>query len=272
MADVALKKNQLTVTVICHEVTDHFKELLLQIADNSWINEALFFDTSEEGSCKAVIHSTLSAAQTARSFKVSIHSEHISIWESDFAYIRNQMLHKITTECFMFLDSDELLSAAACKKIPQVLKTHFYDSNKSNISAISLPRHDYFLGKKLTYGETGKTALVRIGRSSQVTYQRNVHEIPIVTGEILALNTPILHFSHASVSEFIQTIVKYSYLEAQNRTKNKTTLLELIFYPSGKFIYTFFIKAGFLDGYRGLIYSFCMSLHSFFVRIYVWTK
>lgn len=272
MAKITHKENQLTVAVICHEVTKEFLDLLKQIAQTEWINQAVFFDTSENADCKKIISQTLSDSNKKRALSVTIHTEYVPILKCDFANIRNQMLQMITTEWFLFLDSDELLSNEACIEIPKVLLEIDTQNNKTETSAIALPRIDYFLGKKLAYGETGNTSVVRIGKTNRVMFQRNVHEVPVVDGEIVTIQSPILHFAHNSIWEFISSVVKYSYLEAQNRTWKKTSLFELIFYPGGKFMYTYFIKAGFLDGYRGFVYSFCMSLHSFFVRIYVWTK
>jgi glycosyltransferase involved in cell wall biosynthesis len=272
MATIVDKKNQLTVAIICHEVTDRFEVLLKQVTDTEWISEAVFFDTSEQGVCADFITKTTAQSKNKLSQKISIHAEHIPIWNCDFAQIRNQILLLISTEWFMFLDSDELLSEAACVEIPQTISDIETNESYKSISAISIPRVDYFLGKELKYGEAGNASFVRIGKTNKVVYQRNVHEVPQVEGEILTIHTPIMHYAHTSVSEFISSVITYSYLEAQNRTWKKITLLEMLFYPGGKFLYTFFIKAGFLDGYRGLIYSFCMSLHSFFVRIYVWTK
>jgi len=270
MAKVVDKKNQVTVAVICHEVTEQFEALIQQIAVTEWISEAVFFDTSEKRECADFISQTFVAATKSESKRlptISIHTQHIPIWNCDFAHIRNQMLLMISTEWFMFLDSDELLSEEALLEIPKSISK----ASKS-VSAISLPRVDFFLGKKLSHGETGNTYITRIGKTNQIAYQRNVHEIPVVDGETITIHTPILHYAHTSVSEFITSVLTYSYLESQNRTWRKSTVLEMLFFPIGKFIYTYFIKAGFLDGYRGLVYSFCMSLHSFFVRIYVWTK
>jgi hypothetical protein len=272
MAEITHSKSQLTVAVICHEATEEFNNLLKQIAETEWINQAFFYDTSKNAVCKKIINQRLSDAKSKRALVVMIHSEHTPILKCDFARIRNQMLQRITTEWFLFLDSDELLSEEACAKIHKVILETNDQENKTPTSAIALPRIDYFLGKKLTHGETGSTYVIRIGKTTRVRFQRNVHEIPVVDGEVITIHTPIFHFAHNSVSEFISSVVQYSYLEAQNRTWKKTSLFELLFYPVGKFVYTFFIKAGFLDGYRGLVYSFCMSLHSFFVRIHVWTK
>ena len=44
------------------------------------------------------------------------------------------------------------------------------------------------------------------------------------------------------------------------------SLIKMIVYPFGKFIYTYFVRGGVLDGAAGFVYSFMMSFHSFLVR------
>jgi hypothetical protein len=68
--------------------------------------------------------------------------------------------------------------------------------------------------------------------------------------------------------DFIEDVNVYSTMRAEELQKQgkQATVFELIFYPFGKFIYTYFIQRGFLDGPAGFVYSFVMSFHSFLVR------
>ena len=59
----------------------------------------------------------------------------------------------------------------------------------------------------------------------------------------------------------------------RNLNKSKKTIIkQMIVYPIGKFINNFILELGFLDGWRGLIYAFIMSLHSLWVRVYWYEK
>jgi hypothetical protein len=66
----------------------------------------------------------------------------------------------------------------------------------------------------------------------------------------------------------------YSSIRAEELAKEgkKFSLFELVFFPFFKFIYTYFILRGFLDGAAGFVYSFVMSFHSFLVRAKLATK
>jgi hypothetical protein len=71
--------------------------------------------------------------------------------------------------------------------------------------------------------------------------------------------------------DFIEKVVLYSALEGQTRNKNATDaiiLIQAVLFPCVKFLYTYFLLCGYVDGWRGLIYAVNMSLHSLLVRIF----
>ena len=117
-----------------------------------------------------------------------------------------------------------------------------------------------------------------MGKKNIINWQRPVHECLEKKTIIFKSKIIIKHFAHSSIYEFLNTIKNYAWLEANYRLKKqkrmislpKTVYLELIFYPVGKFILNYFIKLGLLDGWRGLAYAVIMSLHSLFVRIFLY--
>jgi len=187
---------------------------------------------------------------------------------SSFAKIRNKVLEIIKTNWVLFLDSDETLGNTS-KEL---------ELNKQNIkqiiindlfNGVTITRKDIFLGKYLKFGETGSSKIIRMFKIDSGKFTRNVHEIALISGKIGKSNITILHFSHTSISNFLQSISKYSKMASNNeKTKSLENILKMIFYPLLKFIYNYIFKLGFLDGFRGLIYAIMMSLHSFFVRVF----
>ena len=96
----------------------------------------------------------------------------------------------------------------------------------------------------------------------------------VVNGPVQPSEITLLHYAHPSLSQFWDSIVKYAQLEAEYRHKKNQffTVWRLLFFPLGKFGYAFFLKLGFLDGWRGLSYSFWMSLHSLLVSSFLYEK
>ncbi|MNL56085.1 hypothetical protein D3C87_1795500 [compost metagenome] len=68
---------------------------------------------------------------------------------------------------------------------------------------------------------------------------------------------PILHWVFKDLSHQVVTNDKYSTLAAEElyRSKKKFSYLKLFFKPFGKFIETYVVKKGFLDGMPGFIIS-----------------
>lgn len=190
--------------------------------------------------------------------------------EPDFARARNMALEKVTTEWAFFLDSDEKCSPQLWAEIHSIIEQDRYD-------ALLLPRRDYFLGKLLKHGETGKTQLLRIARTKigAKKWHRPVHETWDVSTKKICLTKNILHhFPHPTLSEFIQKLNWYASLEPKSRRHKKYSLakilFELFFFPLGKFIQNYLFRRGYADSWQGFIHAFCMSYYSLIVRIFLY--
>ena len=184
----------------------------------------------------------------------------------NFAAARNNALQKATYEWVFFLDSDEELLPNNPKLLRDLLTTN-------NNRAYTVTRSDFFLGKTLQYGESGSQSITRLVRKDSAVFTGTVHEVAKVTGSVQSSPLHILHHSHLSISDFIEDVSFYAQIVAKNKKGPQyLLLLQLLLFPPLKWFYTFFIRLGFLDGYRGLVYSLTMSLHSLLVRIYWYEK
>ncbi len=179
-----------------------------------------------------------------------------------FANARNEAMKLASHEWIFFLDADETVTPELMREIQQC------DRSKD---AYVIPRRDFFWNTELRWGETrtartkGIVRLVKKGRGSWVGF---VHEVFACFGHEGKLSGFINHHPHQSIAEFVRDINAYSTLRVREIHKKSSIVstLELVLYPFGKFIYTYFIKLGCLDGPAGFVYSFIMAFHSFLVR------
>jgi glycosyltransferase involved in cell wall biosynthesis len=200
--------------------------------------------------------------------KVMSHSK-----KREFAGQRNWAMEQAESEWILFIDADEQVTDELKKEI--LLYTSMLDRPK--IVAYALPRRDFFWDTELKFGETYKartSGIVRLVKKDGGVWAGAVHERFVPTGSIEKLDGYIDHYSHETLSSFIQDINVYSSIRAEELAKEgkKFSLFELVFFPFFKFIYTYFILRGFLDGAAGFVYSFVMSFHSFLVRAKLATK
>ena len=96
-----------------------------------------------------------------------------------------------------------------------------------------------------------------------------MHEIYFVnSGAVGELNNHLIHRPHADLKSFLDTVNQYSSIRASELydSGKRTNALEITLYPLLKFMYTYILKIGVLDGLKGFVYCFMMSFHSFLVR------
>ena len=182
---------------------------------------------------------------------------------NDFSQARNQALKKASYQWVFFLDSDEVISHESITEIKKIIQANLLDGALIN-------RQDIFYKKIIEYGEAGNVKLLRMGKRDKMTWQRPVHEVAAIDGVVGDSNIKITHYAHSSLIDFIASVIGYAEIEARYRKRlNKNIIfLELITFPIIKFAHNYFIKRGFLDGWRGLSYALIMSLHSFSVRVF----
>jgi len=180
----------------------------------------------------------------------------------DFSKVRNQALGYAKNEWVFFVDSDEEVVRGAEPQLVELLSL-------ANVSFGVVYRSDIFLGKQQHYGEAGHQALVRLGKKTRLHFTGMVHEIAVANGNCHYTRIELLHHAHPSISEFIDDVSGYAQIVARAKTTDfGQNLFELICFPPVKLLYGLFIQGGILDGWRGVVYACCMSLHSLLVRIY----
>lgn len=189
----------------------------------------------------------------------------------DFARQRNFALEKAKGEWILFVDADEEVSPELSKEIQQL--AHHYAVVQACASGFYFKRFDFFMGRWLRHGEVGGIGgfggvkILRLAKKNAGRWRRKVDEIWEIEGKTKVLSNPLLHFSHPTLKDFLESINEWSTLNAEEFFNQgcRPSLCEW-FKPFGKFIRDYFLKFGFLDRAPGFVFAVLMSLHSFLVR------
>lgn len=190
----------------------------------------------------------------------------------DFSQKRNYGLSKAKEDWVLFIDADERITESLAWEISNLT---FELQNKYR--GFYVKRRDFIWGKELKHGEAGNVKLLRFAKRNTGQWEGKVHEKWKIDGDTGTLKNKMLHYPHKNIEEFLKEINFYTDIRSQElfEKRKKVSLLSIIFYPLGKFALNYFIKQGFRDNLRGLIFVILMSFHSFLVRgklWYLWDK
>ena len=171
--------------------------------------------------------------------------------------------HKKTkNEWVLNLDADEVLTPELKEEIELAIQ------KKSAMNGYYISRKSYYLGRWIRFDGWYQSRVVRLSRKQSSQWSEpSVHEQLLVNGDLGILKNPLDHYTFTSIENHVSTNIKYAkqgavQLIAANRFIG---VLPLVLKPFWKFIMTYFIQLGFLDGVRGFIISI-NAAHSMFLK------
>lgn len=238
----------ISVVVLTHNDAGRVEKTLQSL---TWCDDLIVIDD----------YSTDNTVEIVRKYTKRVFAHQLA---DDFAAQRNYGLRKATGEWVLFVDSDEIVNDDLRQEISGVVG----DGSQSGYSGYFLKRKDWLFGQWLAHGETASVRLLRLARKNAGIWVRPVHEVWEITGQTSMLISPLEHFPHANLREFLSEINRYTSLDARHLYKNrmKTNVWEIVGFPVAKFVYNYFGLLGFFDGTAGAIVAVCMSLSSFLKR------
>jgi len=181
---------------------------------------------------------------------------------TNFADQKNFANCQASCPWILSLDADERISPELRQEIAELKK------GEPLCSAFSIPRKVFYLGKWIRHSGWYPDRKLRLFRRDKARWEGDyVHEYLVVRGRVEKLKGSIHHFTYRSIADHLARINKFSDLGAQKlyAQKKQCRFYHLVFLPFSRFIKTFFLKLGFLDGFAGLVISVLTS-YAIFIR------
>jgi glycosyltransferase involved in cell wall biosynthesis len=150
------------------------------------------------------------------------------------------------------LDADEALSEEAQAELRELLSAPTLE----NQDGYELPRVSWNLGRWIRHGGWSPDLQLRLFNRKRATWQggEHVHE-RVSAKNVGRLTHAILHWPFENLAEQVATNNRYSGLgAAELRARGaKFSLFKLLWKPWSKFLETYILKRGFLDGMPGFV-------------------
>jgi glycosyltransferase involved in cell wall biosynthesis len=162
----------------------------------------------------------------------------------------------------LYLDADEEISPDLRDEILRE-----FNGGHGEIVGYRFPRLVHFLGRWIRHGEWYPDYKLRLfrkdaGRSAG----EEPHDRVIVNGPVKTLRSPLYHYTYDDLHDQIETLNRYTTITAREKYRKgeRFRYVDYFVRPLWRFLKSYFLKKGFLDGLPGL---FIARISAFGVRM-----
>ena len=181
---------------------------------------------------------------------------------TNFSDQKNFGNRKASCPWILSLDSDERVSPDLRAEIKALLPL------EPDVDGFSIPRLVFYMGRWIRHSGWYPDRRVRLFRKDKAVWEGEyVHEKLAFQGRVKKLQGPIHHFTYRSIAEHAARLNTFSGLAAKKlyAGRKKCHWYHLLFLPGGRFLRTYFLKRGFLDGFPGLVIA-VLNAQAIFLR------
>jgi glycosyltransferase involved in cell wall biosynthesis len=263
---------KVSVIILTQNEEDNIKHTLSSVSQ--YFDQIIVVDSFSKDSTVDII----------KSFdKVQLYQNHFDSWADQRNWIISNA--DIKNEYIFFVDADELVTSEFCFELSELLK--FGSPDQIYVS------FDYiFMGKKIKYSY-GHPKIRRIFKSNKAQFiPSGAREYVIDSGEIGVIKSKLIHYDRKPLLQYFtkqlnNALRESNAIESIKIPENISTKLKfklfirkyiwnrlngLIKYPL-YFLYRYFWKKGFLDGFPGFVYIFMFSIwYQFMIEIFYYDK
>ncbi|MBU2530409.1 MAG: glycosyltransferase family 2 protein [Elusimicrobia bacterium] len=172
-------------------------------------------------------------------------------------YINKQFaLDRANSDWVFILDPDERIDESLKNEILKKI------SSPNNINGYSLPRKNFYFGKWLRHGGKYPDFQLRLIRKDKGKFTPlPVHEKIIIEGKTAFLKNDLIHYPYKNTEDIIKKFEFYSDIISQKYILANYSKTYVFIRPFSKFLNSYILKLGFIDGAKGLMVAlmdFCV--------------
>ena len=189
------------------------------------------------------------------------------------------MIDKLDYQGFSMVRDGWILRMDADERITSDLARELIASvSDTKVSAVSYARLNFMFGEFVKHGGWFRPNTVGFFRADawDKSWDCSLHsQVPIV-GSIKSIDPSsafMLHLDYLNIREFVvRSLSNYAHFEAVELKKQGKELrvIEIIFKPLRRFVGRYFLRLGFLDGFRGFWLASLLAVYDFLTLAYLW--
>lgn len=169
-----------------------------------------------------------------------------------FSEWRNEGLKMSTGNWILYVDTDEIVTSELKEVVLECISSDKY-------SAYAIPRKNIIFGQEMKHCGLWPDYVLRLIKKDKLKkWAGDLHEQPIIEGEIYHLNVPLIHYKHNSLNEMVEKTNKWSEVEAKLMFDANHPPMNIIRFTTAglrEFWLRLVVQSAFLDGVPGLIYG-----------------
>ncbi len=177
----------------------------------------------------------------------------------NFANQKNAAIDLATRDWILLLDADERVTPELEASIRAVI------ADPASPDGFFVRRENHLFGGRLRFGANAHDEQLRLVRRSKGRFEGLVHERVRTAGAPGRLAGTLIHYSSQTVAEYREKLPLFSSLDAEQAWKRgeRPTFFRSYLKAPAAFVYYYFFKLGFLDGFRGLTYQILATNYLF---------
>jgi glycosyltransferase involved in cell wall biosynthesis len=241
---------RISAVIITFNEQDHIERCLQSLL---WADEIVVVDSGSTDQTPAI----------CRKYRVRL-LEHP--WEG---FVRQKIFATAAAanDWIFSIDGDEEVSESLRQEIERI------KASTPQAAAFRMPRKMFYLGKWIKHGSWYPDYKIRLFNRQQGRWAGlEVHEYWQPAGRCEKLGGDLLHYSYKNLADHLHKMNNLTTQAAREMQQKgvKPYLRNILGRPCGKFLKSYFIQAGFLDGFTGLIIALLGSYYVLLKYLKLW--
>ncbi len=180
---------------------------------------------------------------------------------------KNWAIPQATHEWVLIVDADERVTEELAAEITRTI------ASPEARDGYAIRRRNFFLGREIRYSGWQHDWVTRLFRRDRARYvDRQVHSPLAVQGSVGRLSECLLHHPYRTLDDYWPKLRRYARWNAQEarRRGDRVSPLYLILHPPLRFLKSYLVQGGFLDGSYGLAVSLLSAVYAAAKDLQIW--